>query len=311
MSSTPTREHIEAFGCAVARYLTAHRHHLNGFNWPIEEKCVGEAARRGLLSDLSVNGGFDETNRLRKAVAKEARKIQKLVPPPQRVADLADLAKFVISDWGNLKGNNPATILEYAKRISDIEVPFEQIRSAAQLRAAVPGRQRRGLFSFTGIASWSKWLNFVWNDWALIYDARIAFALNVIHFLHEVDAPVFPVPPGRNQQLAALDAESSAAFRWLGGHGGACPSQSDVSDLLASAPVPGKDAYCYYLAVMDVAHQKLWPSEESRPLVHTEMLLFMLSISIIANDFAREMLMQLKPRAWAVVEVEKHLGNGA
>jgi hypothetical protein len=72
-----------------------------------------------------------------------------------------------------------------------------------------------------------------------------------------------------------------------------------------------KDAYCYYLAVMEAAHSLLWPSDESRPLVHTETLLFMLSISVIANDFAREMLARLGPQTCAVVEIERILDAAA
>jgi hypothetical protein len=75
---------------------------------------------------------------------------------PRRAEDLADLARFVISDWGSLKGNNPQTIFDYVERFTGIEVPFGQICSAAQLQAAVPPRKQRGLFRFAGIASWSK-----------------------------------------------------------------------------------------------------------------------------------------------------------
>lgn len=300
MSSAPIQQQVQAFGRAIAEYLSGYRSKLNGFHWPIESKCVQEAARRELLSGMSVEGGFAETMQLRQAVAARAREIQARGSFPKRIEDLADLAKFVISDWGNLNGNDAQTIVDYAQRFTGIEVPFDDVRCASDLRAAVLPRRQRGLFRFGGIASWSKWLNFVWNDWALIYDARIAFALDAIHFICRIDAPIFPVPAGRNPRLANFDAQGSAAFGWLANYAHKRLAGSEISACLKAAMVPESEAYSYYLAVMAEAHQLLWPSSERRPLVHTEMLLFKLSIEDIADDFAREMLARLSPPTRAI-----------
>lgn len=300
MSSAPIQQQVQAFGRAIAEYLSGYRSKLNGFHWPIESKCVQEAARRELLSGMSVEGGFAETMQLRQAVAARAREIQARGSFPKRIEDLADLAKFVISDWGNLNGNDAQTIVDYAQRFTGIEVPFDDVRCASDLRAAVLPRRQRGLFRFGGIASWSKWLNFVWNDWALIYDARIAFALDAIHFICRIDAPIFPVPAGRNPRLANFDAQGSAAFGWLANYAHERLAGSEISACLKAAMVPESEAYSYYLAVMAEAHQLLWPLPERRPLVHTEMLLFKLSIEDIADDFAREMLARLSPPTRAI-----------
>ena len=293
MSNALIQQHVQVFGRAIAEYLSGYRDKLNGFHWPIESKCVEEAARRKLLSGMSVEGGFAETMQLRQAVAMRAREIQAGLLSPKRIEDLADLAKFVISDWGNLNGNGAQTIERYALRFTEIEVPFDDVRCVSDLRAAVLPKRQRGLFRFDGIASWSNWLNFVWNDWALIYDARIAFALDAIHFISRIDAPIFPVPPGRNPRLANFDAQGTAAFGWLANYARERLASAEIRPRLEAAMVPKSEAYSYYLAVMAEAHRLLWPLSESRPLVHTEMLLFRLSIEDIADDFAREMLLRL------------------
>lgn len=295
MNIAPTPQHVQAFGRAIAAYLSTRCHKLKSFQWPIAEKCVQVAIRRGLLPGIPFGGGFAETMQLRQAVAARAREIQAQAQLSQRLEPLAELASFVIADWGNLNGNDPKTILGYAERFTGIDVLFDQIRAPADLQAAVPPRRRHELFRFAGIASWSKWLNFVWNDWALIYDSRIAFALDAVHFICKVNAPVFPVPAGRNPLLTHLNAQSCAAFAWLASYAGARPSRDQMSAWMANAVAPEKDAYVYYLAVMAEAHRLLWPTNESRPLVHTEMLLFMLSIEDIAHDFARELLVRLAP----------------
>ena len=295
MNIAPTPRHVQAFGRAIAAYLSGRRHKLKSFQWPIAEKCVQAAMRLNLLPGMPAGGGVAGTMLLRQAVARQAREIQAQVELPQRLKPLAELASFVIADWGNLNGNDPKTIQGYAERFTGIEVPFDEIRTPADLQTAVSSRSQNGLFRFAGIASWSKWLNFVWSDWALIYDSRIAFALDAVHFICRVNAPVFPVPVGRNPLFTHLNAQSCAAFAWLASYAGAKPSRDHLGAWMATAVASERDTYVYYLAVMAEVHRLLWPANESRPLVHTEMLLFVLSIEDIAHDFAREMLTRLAP----------------
>jgi len=298
MSAAPTPQHAKAFGSSVAAYLASHRHKLNNFSWPMTEGCFNTAVELKLLSGPSVEGGFAETMQLRQAVAERALEIQKVVANPLRDAKLAELAGFVIAGWGNLNGNDPKTIGKYVARFTGIELPFSEIRCAEDLRAAVKPRSRRHLFAFKGVASWSKWLSFIWGDWALIYDARIAFALDAIHFIHGIDAPVFPVPSGRNPLLAHFDARSCASFSWLARRSQEPPALDEMPSWMASAVVQEKYAYSYYLAVMAETHHLLWPAHARPPLVHTEMLLFSLSIKDIAADFCAEMLTRFQPRTF-------------
>ncbi len=71
---------------------------------------------------------------------------------------------------------------------------------------------------------------------------------------------------------------------------------------LNTAVVPGQDAYAYYLELMAEAHRQLW--QDDRPLVQTEMLLFKISITEIAQDFIAEMLARFGqlPEVAAVAE---------
>lgn len=116
MSSGPAQQQVQTFGRAIAEYLSGYSRNLKSFHWSIEEKCVEEAARLNLLTGTSVEGGFAETMQLRQAVAARAREIQAWIPFPKRLEDLGDLAKFVISGWGNLNGNDAQTIVDFAQR---------------------------------------------------------------------------------------------------------------------------------------------------------------------------------------------------
>lgn len=301
----PTTSQALAFGREVAAYLSTYRHRLDDYSWGMTESCIAAARARGLLSDREFGGGFAETLELRQAVAVRARAIHAGKQGAARVQELSTLAKFVICDWGGLNGNRVETIEAYASRFTDIEPGFDEIIDHESLRSAVRLRNKRELYKFGGIASWSKWLSFVWHDWALIYDARIAFALDAIHLIRAVNAPVLPVPAGRNGLLASLDAESAAALAWQSSYGSACQARDAMAPLSPGKPtkddplrvwfskavVPDQAAYAYYLDVMAEAHRLLW--QEKRPLLHTEMLLFKISIAEIAQDFIAQMLARL------------------
>jgi hypothetical protein len=113
MNSGPNAQHGHPFGGAIGDYLPGRYHELNGFHWPIEEKCAQAAVRRNSLPSMFVGGVFAEVMRLRRAVAVRAREIQRQVPLPSRVNDLGDLAGFMISDWGNQNGHDPKAIADY------------------------------------------------------------------------------------------------------------------------------------------------------------------------------------------------------
>ena len=156
-------------------------------------------------------------------------------------------------------------------------------------------KQQGILWQFTNIASWSKWLNFVWPEWALIYDARIAFGLNAIHFLRRLDTPVFPQPPGRNSLLGNLDAQALAVLRRNAVRQETPPNDAkEAAKWFQRQQFRPPHAYPIYLEVMSQAHELLWADKEPKPpLVHTEMLLFRVSANQLALKFARAVMKAL------------------
>lgn len=297
MSATFNQRHIEIFGDAVASYLEDHRGKLDCYSWDISDICVEKARALSLLSDEEIKGGFKETIQLREAVSQQVNALKE--DDPDRRAKLIILADFVIRGWGALGGNKSDTIEKYVNRFTGNGVSVDEIHSYQDLLEAVKPMAKGQLFKFDGVASWSKWLSFVWSDWALIYDARIAFALNAIHFIQSVDAPVLPEPDGRNALLKQFNAQSTAALSRLA----LASNQSDdvkveietaadIKKMMSSAVVRKADTYIYYLEIMTHAHKQLWPNPEDVSLLHTEMLLFMLSVEDVVKDFAEKILVR-------------------
>jgi hypothetical protein len=96
------------------------------------------------------------------------------------------LATWIVSDWGGIRRNNPATILGYVNQ-ADAERP------------ATP---------FTGISSYSKILAIKDPVRHAVYDARVAASLTAIQLLLLHDGKLasdqllaFAIPMGRNQTI--------------------------------------------------------------------------------------------------------------
>ena len=274
-------EEANRFGDAVAAYLKPHRETLKDYAWPMSPKARKTARELGLAVG-DVDGGALATQELRKAVAQRVREVHGL-SVAQREAGMAELCGFVIRVWGGLASNRDETIDAYSRVFLDAcPADLSDIQSPRQLRRHVGCS-----FPFKGISSWSKWLNFVWSDWALIYDARIAFALNAIHFRQGVDARAFRVPEGRDALLSKIDTQSLAGLRYLKRRGEQVPGLATDNKQLVrwmeAALAPEAETYEYYLLVMQRARDVL-DQDEPCSLVDTEMLLFYLSNRQVVRD---------------------------
>jgi len=271
---------IEGFAQAVAAVLERYKEDaLQKYDWKIDEDVLTYAERE-LGITVFGHSLLDKTTHLRRHISTDAHRNWK---QRDRLVLLAD---FVVRRWGGLDGNAEKTIEQYVSRFCEIECHPKDVDGYAKLFASA--KQQRTLWQFNNIASWSKWLNFVWPKWALIYDARIAFGLNAIHFLRGLETPVFPQPPGRNSLLGNLDAQALAALRR-----GAIRQQTPPNDAKKAAKwfqqqqFRAPHAYPVYLEVMSRAHELLWADSETKPpLVHTEMLLFHVSANQLALEFA-------------------------
>jgi len=274
-------EEATRFGDAVAAYLKPYRQELKDYAWPMSPTARNKAREYGLAVG-DEDGGALATQELRKAVAQRVREVHGL-SGAQRNTRMAELCGFVIRVWGGLASNRDDTIEAYSGVFLDTcPADLSDIRSARQLRSHTGCS-----FPFKGISSWSKWLNFVWSDWALIYDARIAFALNAIHFREGVDARAFRVPEGRDALLSKIDTQSLAGLRYLKRRGeqvpGLATDNKKLVQWMEAALAPEADTYEYYLLVMQRARDLL-DQEEACSLVDAEMLLFYLSNRQVVRD---------------------------
>jgi len=125
-------------------------------------------------------------------------------------------------------------------------------------------------FAFDGISSWSKWLSLACPRWACIYDARVAYSLNVINYVSGGSFKIFPSPEGRNSRLKMIDVSTLLLA------GKIAPSDSIEPEALRDRYFwPRKSAYQEYLAIVSRVSKIMWGDAEH--LQNIEMLLFALA----------------------------------
>ncbi len=154
------------------------------------------------------------------------------------------LTRFIVVDWGGIKGNNETRYSEYAMAATK-EVPE---------------------ISFAGIASFSKVLAIRNPEVYAIFDARVAVALNAIHVIGgPTTGELYPYLPGRNNVTGS--AVTKRGFSTL--------PENARRQLSREHPrwarVPRKTAYQSYLALLNSVNSML---PHSAPIYDLEMCLF-------------------------------------
>lgn len=114
---------------------------------------------------------------------KQIRRLKEHISETWKYADQKTktrLSKWIIADWGGIKGNKYETILKHIERVDspNLETPLK------------------------GIASYSKLLAFKNPKEFAIYDARVAASLNAVQIQLPCEGKIaFPYVPGRNTKI--------------------------------------------------------------------------------------------------------------
>jgi hypothetical protein len=155
-----------------------------------------------------------------------------------------NLTRFIVVDWGGIKGNKEPRYSEYAMAASK-EVPE---------------------IGFAGIASFSKVLAIRDPEVYAIFDARVAVALNAIHIIgRPTTGELYPYLPGRNNVTGS--GVTKRGFSTLPENARRQLSQQHPG----WACVPRKTAYQSYLALLNSVNSAL---PHPAPIYDLEMCLF-------------------------------------
>lgn len=211
------------------------RHLSQNYAWPLK----GEFPSYTHLTSLKISDGtnYEKNINLKKTSSEIWEKGDKL-----------EIANWVISDWGGIRGNRPETIQQYVADIVSGKIPTE----------------------LKGVASYSKILSFLDPTSYAIYDARVAISLNAIQLLcEEKYGTVFCYLPGRNRALQLFRNLSATKPKALQRSGWMTVNKDSC--------------YEFYLATLNSVRSKL----AGLPLYELEMCLFA-DAEKLANMYLRK-----------------------
>lgn len=133
---------------------------------------------------------------------------------------------------------------------------------------------------FNRIASWSKYLTIKDPEKFAIYDTRIAYTLNVLKIIFDLDYKYYPMPTrGRNTILNAFMMDTVINFLEAIRKGRTAEEQVKCKDDRF------REATCYieYISLLKIMHDLLFANENNIRLFRVESILFAISVDIIPD----------------------------
>ena len=123
-------------------------------------------------------------------------------------------------------------------------------------------------------------LSIIAPDWACIYDARVAYSLNVINYISGSNYQIFTIPSGRNTKITLLNIETLLLASKIQRSDTNLPKEIKRKYYFSKA-----ETYRIYINLINELHDELW--EPNDPIQYTEMLLF-----AIADNYAYQDLLK-------------------
>lgn len=238
----------------VADYLRKHARSLLAlYNWIPDEKILLDRFE----IDVSLCGTALEKNvHLKKELTKN-------IHNNRSKENKINIANYIIKDWGGIRQFG---------RSDEIVTRFQEIEFSRNM----PDIQ----FDFQRISSWSKYVSIIAPDWACIYDARVAYSLNVINYISGSKHLIFPGPSGRNSKINLLDIESVLLAAKIQE-----PGTDSPRDIKRKHYIKENEVYRIYIALIQSVHNELWKTTD--PIQYTEMLLFAIADNYVYRDLLK------------------------
>lgn len=177
---------------------------------------------------------------------------------------------WIIKDWGGIRGIKAEGL-------------YERIESALLSYA------EDYCVSFEKISSTTKALNFISPKDYIIYDSRVAFALNWIMLKTGAASKYFVIPQGRNSKLGAFDMLTLIRLKNINLYRESYKTKSDDKRFIYNndKSLFIDEKHCYYLMneLFKEISKRLWKDNDMKEYpFFTEMLLFAIADTYIFED---------------------------
>jgi hypothetical protein len=237
---------------AIASRLEKYKGNLETlYEWKLNVEKLKDFLSEEKIEELKkYSSSFEKQVQLKKLICEKMKETRHLKP-----AVFENLCLWIIKDWGGITGGK-----------SD-KVTKEMIR---KFLPDCSGMER--------IASMSKVAAFLQPDTHVIYDARVAYALNWFILSENAGERFFPIPEGRNSKMNAFDLNVLIRLKHIEKYRieqeGSLKGKF-ISTIDNKLYIPAKEAYSELNKTISLISNKLWGGPKM--LFYTEMLLFALA----------------------------------
>jgi hypothetical protein len=176
------------------------------------------------------------------------------------------LCLWVVKDWGGIKTAKDTNTTTLIEEFLSTDLP-----------------------EFKRIASSSKVGAFMYPEKNIIYDSRVAYALNWIILSQNAGDKFFPIPSGRNSKMMAFDLNELIRLHNVSEYSVQSSTELGKKKFISQRDkkfyIDEKDAYGELNKLIGEISRLLWNEKELQTnLYHTEMLLFAIADTRIYMD---------------------------
>jgi hypothetical protein len=257
----------------IANYLNQFKDKLPKlYNWNAKiEKLVG----LGVITQSELNK-LNSTSSYNKEIVLKKKVNFKLHEYYNSNKVLFDnLCLWIVKDWGGILT---------AKDSDTIELINEFLKSDNP--------------SYKRIASASKVGAYMFPEKYIIYDSRVAYALNWIILSENAGEMFFPIPNGRNSKMMAFEMNVLIRLKNINHYAPKEITEIDkrlyINQKDKTNYIPEKESYIELSNLIKEVSNKLWNSEKSKMLYYTEMLLFSIADREVFSDITNRVSLIIK-----------------
>jgi hypothetical protein len=185
------------------------------------------------------------------------------------------LCLWIIKDWGGILTAKDSDTLELINNFLKSDNPnYKRIASASKVGA------------------------YMFPEKYIIYDSRVAYALNWIILSENAGDIFFPIPSGRNSKMTAFEMNVLIRLKNIEHYAPTEITEMNkrlyISQKDKSSYIPEKESYRELNNLIREISNKLWDSEKSKMLYFTEMLLFSIADREIFKDITNRLTLEIK-----------------
>ncbi len=186
-----------------------------------------------------------------------------------------NLCLWIIKDWGGILTAKDTDTLELIKEFLESENPkYKRIASASKVGA------------------------YMFPEKYIIYDSRVAYALNWIILSENAGEIFFPIPSGRNSKMTAFEMNVLIRLKNIQHYAPKDISEMDkrlyIKQRDKANYIPEKESYIELNNLIKEISKKIWNEEKSKMLYYTEMLLFSIADREIFEDITNRLTLEIK-----------------